>query len=96
MTSTSTQTEPDGVSVSDVRTLRHGFSRWGASALSFAAMRPLVGIVVGGYVIGWAGLAGWMSAVVVLALILVVALVFGALAGRWPHGPGSCWARERD
>ena len=95
MTSTSTQTEPDGVSVSDVRTLRHGFSRWGASALSFAAMRPLVGIVVGGYVIGWAGLAGWMSAVVVLALILVVALVFGALAGRWPlEGSVAAWTRQ--
>ena len=91
----STSAEPDGTPVTDVRSMRHGFSRWGASGLSFAAMRPLVGASVGGYLITWAGLAGWTSLVLLLAIVLVVSLVFGALASRWPlEGSVAAWTRQ--
>ncbi|CAB4943581.1 MAG: amino acid permease [Actinobacteria bacterium] len=90
-----TDAEPDGIPVTDVRSLRHGFSLWGASTLSFAAMRPLVGVAVGGYLITWAGLAGWTAVVLLLAVVLVVSLVFGALASRWPlEGSVAAWTRQ--
>jgi len=86
---------PDGIPVTDVRSLRHGFSMWGASGLSFAAIRPLVGASVGGYLITWAGLAGWTAVVLLLAIVLVVSLVFGALASRWPlEGSVAAWTRQ--
>ena len=90
-----TQAEPDGTAVTDVRSMRHGFSVWGASGLSFAAMRPLVGVAVGGYLITWAGVAGWMAVAVLIALVLVVSLVFGALTSRWPlEGSVAAWTRQ--
>ena len=88
-------TEPEGIPVTDVRSLRHGFSVWGASALSFATMRPLVGIVLGGYVITWAGLSGWIAAAVLMVLLLLASLVLAAIASRWPlEGSVSAWTRQ--
>lgn len=86
---------PDGTPVTDVRSLRHGFSAWAATGLSFSAMRPLVGVVLGGYVITWAGLSGWIAAAVLMVLLLVASLVLAAIASRWPlEGSVSAWTRQ--
>ena len=86
---------PDGARVTDVRSLRHGFSAWAATGLSFSAMRPLVGAVVGGYVITWAGLAGWLAVAIAFVLVAVVALVYGVIASRWPlEGAVAAWTRQ--
>ena len=88
-------TEPDGTPVADVRSLRHGFTVWGASALSLSVMRPLGALTVAPLFIAVAGLAGWLVVVVTLVVMLVVASVFGALSSRWPlEGSVAAWTRQ--
>ena len=79
----------------DVRSLRHGFSSWSASALTISGMRPLVGIAAAVYLISYGGLGSWLAVLAVLVLLLVVASVFGELASRWPlEGSVYAWSRQ--
>lgn len=79
----------------DVRSLRHGFSSWTASALAISGMRPLVGIAAAVYLISHGGLGSWLAVLGVLLLLLVVASVFGELASRWPlEGSVYAWSRR--
>ena len=95
MNPTSTRAEPDGTPVADVRTLRHGFSLAGASALSLAVIRPLGSFTNVPLMIAAAGLAGWLAVLVMLVVMLVVTAVFGALASRWPlEGSVTAWSRQ--
>lgn len=79
----------------DVRSLRHGFSAWTASALTISGMRPLVGIAAAVYLISHGGLGSWLAVLAVLVMLLVVASVFGELASRWPlEGSVYAWSRQ--
>jgi len=90
-----TSTEPDGVPVADVRSMRHGFSLSGASALSLSVIRPLGSFTVVPLMIATAGLAGWLSVLFILVVMLVVTALFGALASRWPlEGSVAAWSRQ--
>ena len=84
-----------GAPLRDVRSLRHGFSARTASALALSGMRPLVGIAAAVYLISHGGLGSWLAVLAVLALLLVVASVFGELASRWPlEGSVYAWSRQ--
>ena len=86
---------PDGAHVTDVRSLRHGFSGRLASAMAFTSIRPLVGFGGGALLVSYAGLASWTALVALLLVLLVVAGVFGALASRWPlEGSVHAWTRQ--
>jgi len=90
-----TNDQPDGVAVTDVRSLRRGFSVGGAATLSLAAMRPLTGLTVGTFLIAQAGFASWLAAALVIVVMLIVAGVFGALASHWPlDGSVAAWTRQ--
>ena len=92
---TSTNAEPDGIPVTDVRSMRRGFSGWGASALAFTSIRPLIGFSLAALLIKSAGLASWLALAVLLMLMMVVAAVFGALSSRWPlEGSVASWSRQ--
>ncbi|MCX6460730.1 MAG: hypothetical protein NTZ03_10525 [Actinobacteria bacterium] len=79
MTVPNTQAEPDGTVVTDVRSMRHGFSMGGASALAFSVIRPLGSFTNVPLMIAAAGLAGWLAALLILVVMLVVTAVFGSL-----------------
>ncbi|MCX6459078.1 MAG: APC family permease [Actinobacteria bacterium] len=81
--------------VSDVRGLRHGAGARLATALAFTSIRPIVGFGGTALLISYAGLSAWQALVALLVVLLLVAVVFGALASRWPiEGGVHGWARQ--
>ena len=86
----------DDVSVvSDVRGLRHGAGARLATVLAFTSIRPIVGFGGTALLISYAGLSAWQALVALLVVLLLVAVVFGALASRWPvEGGVHGWARQ--
>ena len=67
----------------------------GASALAFSVIRPLGSFTNVPLMIAAAGLAGWLAALLILVVMLVVTAVFGALASRWPlEGSVAAWSRQ--
>ena len=84
-----------GVPVTDVRTMRHGFGQRAATGVSLTAIRPIVGFGGTALLISYAGLNAWTALVALLAILLLVAAVFGTLASRWPvEGSVQGWARQ--
>ena len=93
--SNSTFENRDGVPVTDVRTLRHGFDLRAATGVSLTGIRPIVGFGGTALLISYAGLNAWTALVALLAILLLVAAVFGTLASRWPvEGSVQGWARQ--
>jgi len=85
----------DVTPVVDVRGLRHGASARVATALAFTSIRPIVGFGGTALLISYAGLSAWQALVALLIALLLVAVVFGALASRWPvEGGVHGWARQ--
>ncbi len=85
----------DALPLKDVRTLRHGFGARGATGVSLTAIRPIVGFGGTALLISYAGLNAWTALVALLAVLLLVAAVFGTLASRWPvEGSVQGWARR--
>ncbi|MEI6375405.1 MAG: APC family permease [Actinomycetes bacterium] len=85
----------DVSAVSDVRGLRHGAGARLATALAFTSIRPIVGFGGTALLISYAGLSAWEALVALLVVLLLVAVVFGALASRWPvEGGVHGWARQ--
>ncbi len=93
--SDSTFDRSDALPLADVRTLRHGFGARGATGVSLTAIRPIVGFGGTALLISYAGLNAWTALVALLAILLIVAAVFGTLASRWPvEGSVQGWARQ--
>ena len=85
----------DVVPLTDVRTLRHGVGERLATAVAFTSIRPIVGFGGTALLISYAGLSAWTALVALLAILLLVAAVFGVLASRWPvEGSVQGWARQ--
>jgi amino acid transporter len=76
--------------------LKREFTLWSAGALAFAFISPIVALYsIFGFAFAAGGPAGWWGFVFVLAAQLVVALVFGELASRWPYeGSVYQWSRR--
>jgi amino acid transporter len=77
-------------------TLKREFTLWSAGALAFAFISPIVALYsIFGFAFAAGGPAGWWGFVFVLAAQLVVALIFGELASRWPYeGSVYQWSRR--
>ena len=79
----------------DARSLRGGFTTFTSGALSLVSLRPMAIFAVVPTAILVAGLGSWMLFPIILALTLIVALVFGELASRYPlEGSVAVWSRQ--
>jgi amino acid transporter len=82
--------------VDDEGGLKREFTLWSAGALAFAFISPIVALYsIFAFAFTSGGPAGWWGFAIVLAAQLVVALVFGEMASRWPYeGSVYQWSRR--